>query len=62
MTSSELGVEQHNRQTGRSLNGTWEVGCPHSSEEVGERPPSEGGHIGSNTRRQHQPHPEVELW
>ncbi|QUY45926.1 hypothetical protein [Acaryochloris marina] len=29
-----LGVEWHNRQTGRKLNGLWEVGCPHSSEEM----------------------------
>lgn len=35
MTSSAAGVERHNRQTGRTLNGTWEVGCLHSSEDVG---------------------------
>ncbi|PSB24420.1 hypothetical protein C7B82_27085, partial [Stenomitos frigidus ULC18] len=28
---SNLGVGQHNRQTGRKPEGLWEVGCPHSS-------------------------------
>jgi hypothetical protein len=34
MNSSEKGVERHNWQTGRTLNDSWEVGCPHSSDEV----------------------------
>ena len=32
--SSVIGVGQHNQTTGRKPNGRWEVGCPHSSEEV----------------------------
>jgi hypothetical protein len=32
--SSDTGVGQYNQTTGRKLNGRWEVGCPHSSEEV----------------------------
>jgi hypothetical protein len=32
--SSGIGVGQHNQTTGRKPNGRWEVGCPHSSEEV----------------------------
>lgn len=32
--SSNLGVGRHNRSTGRNPDGRWEVGCPHSSEEV----------------------------
>lgn len=32
--SSEAGVGQYNQTTGRKPNGRWEVGCPHSSEEV----------------------------
>ncbi|HEY9699963.1 MAG TPA: hypothetical protein V6D10_22080 [Trichocoleus sp.] len=32
--SSDKGVGQHNQTTGRKPNGRWEVGCPHSSEEV----------------------------
>ncbi len=28
------GVGRHNRQTGRKPDGSWEVGSPHSSEEV----------------------------
>lgn len=32
--SSNLGVGWHNRQTGRKPEGLWEVGCPHSSEEM----------------------------
>ncbi|MBD2466013.1 hypothetical protein H6G89_34060 [Oscillatoria sp. FACHB-1407] len=32
--SSKTGVGQHNQTTGRKPNGRWEVGCPHSSEEV----------------------------
>ena len=29
------GVEWHNRHTGRKLDGPWEVGCPHMSDEAG---------------------------
>ena len=32
---SITGVGRHNRQTGRKPNGSREVGCPNSSEEVG---------------------------
>ncbi len=32
--SSHAGVGQYNRQTGRKPDGSWEVGCPHSSDEV----------------------------
>jgi len=32
--SSDTGVGQHNQTTGRKPNGRWEVGCPHSSDEV----------------------------
>jgi hypothetical protein len=32
--SSDTGVGQYNQTTGRKLNGRWEVGCPHSSDEV----------------------------
>jgi hypothetical protein len=32
--SSVTGVGQHNWTTGRKPNGRWDVGCPHSSEEV----------------------------
>jgi hypothetical protein len=32
--SSDTGVGQHNQTTGRKPNGRWDVGCPHSSEEV----------------------------
>lgn len=35
MNSSCIGVGRHNRYTGRKSNGSWEVGCSHSSEEVG---------------------------
>lgn len=31
---SVIGVGQHNRTTGRKPESRWEVGCPHSSEEV----------------------------
>ncbi|NET39211.1 MAG: hypothetical protein F6K19_45780 [Cyanothece sp. SIO1E1] len=34
MHSSPEGVGWHNRQTGRKPNGAWEVGCPHSSDEM----------------------------
>ena len=34
MNSSNLEVERHNRRTGRKLDGLWEVGCPHSSDEM----------------------------
>lgn len=32
--SSDVEVGQHNQTTGRKPDGRWEVGCPHSSEEV----------------------------
>ena len=32
--SSRVEVGQYNRQTGRKPDGSWEVGCPHSSDEV----------------------------
>ena len=31
INSSSLGVRRYNRQTGRTPDGLWEVGCPHSS-------------------------------
>ena len=34
MNSSNRGVGRHNRQTGRKPDSSWEVGCPHSSDEV----------------------------
>lgn len=34
ISSSVQGVGCHNRQTGRKPDNLWEVGCPHSSEEV----------------------------
>ena len=34
MNSSTLGVGWHNQRTGRKPDSLWEVGCPHSSEEM----------------------------
>ena len=50
----------HNRYPGRTPDGPEEVGCPHSSEEGGERPWSAGGHIQEPVRWQRQPPPEVD--
>ena len=34
IVSSPMEVRWHNRQTGRKPDGLWEVGCPHSSDEM----------------------------